>query len=449
MTLPNCSRRQVCRSVSSIKSSTDIFIRSALTPANFYLDNRSKMRQKEENHVQNKQLPIPTNLHTITKSISDSYIRMVLPFGSDLNFRNQFMNARGQLRSGKILEELDSFAGSVAYKHCDDGDFNTDSPTLVTASFDRVDWLRTLEIDVDVEMRGAVTFVGTSSLNIDIDLRTYKGPDAPGELVMMASTTFVARDRQNKAVSVPKLVPKNPAELALYEQGRDASIARRSAKSNSLEKRPPTSSELALVHTLFQELSSLGLNVVERKIGGSAHGHHLPLPDHKPILFMSSTHVSSMEITMPQERNLHGKLFGGFLVRRAFELAYSCGWANTGQAPKFLSMDEVTFVRPVEIGTLIRFDAEIDYVKFDPETKRSQYSVSVSCSSRKPGEELRDSTQLTNTFNFIFGVQDGVEIPTVYPTTYAEAMKYIEGYRRIDFASTLAKKRTSIQPRFE
>ena len=52
-------------------------------------------------------------------------------------------------------------------------------------------------------------------------------------------------------------------------------------------------------------------------------------------------------ICQPQQRNIHGRIFGGFLMRRAFELAFSTAYAFAGAAPHFLEVDHVDFFKPV------------------------------------------------------------------------------------------------------
>lgn len=39
--------------------------------------------------------------------------------------------------------------------------------------------------------------------------------------------------------------------------------------------------------------------------------------DGKKIVPMKETEMSSVQIMFPQERNLHGNVFGGFLMRQA------------------------------------------------------------------------------------------------------------------------------------
>lgn len=51
------------------------------------------------------------------RNMHDSYCELVLPFKSSQEFLEQYTNASGGIRIGKIMEVLDSIAGSVAYKH--------------------------------------------------------------------------------------------------------------------------------------------------------------------------------------------------------------------------------------------------------------------------------------------------------------------------------------------
>lgn len=66
-------------------------------------------------------------------------------------------------RYGKILEDLDAMAGAISYKHCDDGKTDSTPLTIVTASVDRIDFLKPWGIK-DLRLSGHVTFVGYSSM---------------------------------------------------------------------------------------------------------------------------------------------------------------------------------------------------------------------------------------------------------------------------------------------
>ena len=54
-------------------------------------------------------------------------------------------------------------------------------------------------------------------------------------------------------------------------------------------------------------------------------------------------------ICQPQQRNIHGRIFGGFFMRRAFELAFSKTYAFAGVQQHFLEVDHVDFFKHVSI----------------------------------------------------------------------------------------------------
>ncbi len=146
-------------------------------------------------------------------------------------------------------------------------------------------------------------------------------------------------------------------------------------------------------------------------------------------------------------------------MRKAFEIAFACGWKYTGVLPKFLALDDVTFLSPVETGTLLTFEARVTYARGHP---NKTYSISVAAFMETPGNNNTSTTvsssiggnnnnpqqqqqqkrQLTNEFNFVFYCDEGVApVPRIYPRTYAEAMDYIHAYRRQRIGQKLAEDR--------
>jgi acyl-coenzyme A thioesterase 9 len=92
---------------------------------------------------------------------------VLLPFSKDESLRADYITYVGTIRVGRILEDLvgchgrligvtpfptlsrslpkDALAGTIAYKHCDDGNPSTRPLTIVTASVDRIDLLDKLD----------------------------------------------------------------------------------------------------------------------------------------------------------------------------------------------------------------------------------------------------------------------------------------------------------------
>ena len=255
--------------------------------------------------------PQASSLAHLSRAPSQTFLRFLLPFGSDLRLRSQSVNRWGLLRVGILLEELDAFAGNVAYTFVEESAEEAAAaaaaagepararaapPTLVTASFDRLDLLKLpLRADEDLELRGMVTFAGSSSMNVDIDIVRA----ATGVPIVQAACTFVARNAANRPVPVPRLAPVTARERRLHAAGRAATEARKRARQASLLRHPPTAAELAAVHALAVE----GLSHLKE----GAHGAG-PVLSRANSVFPHETVLQTTILTMPQNRNLHGKV---------------------------------------------------------------------------------------------------------------------------------------------
>jgi len=62
-----------------------------------------------------------------------------------------------------------------------------------------------------------------------------------------------------------------------------------------------------------------------------------------------------------QDKNIHGKVFGGYVMKEAVELAWSTAYLNgDGSNPKYVQIDDVTFIRPIPIGSITNFQGSIN-----------------------------------------------------------------------------------------
>ena len=55
--------------------------------------------------------------HLAPRHMHDSYCEIMLPFASSPELLEQYTNASGGIRTGMLMEHLDSLAGGIAYKH--------------------------------------------------------------------------------------------------------------------------------------------------------------------------------------------------------------------------------------------------------------------------------------------------------------------------------------------
>lgn len=159
-----------------------------------------------------------------------------------------------------------------------------------------------------------------------------------------------------------------------HESAEKRQLHRRTRRAHALDRLPPNSEELNIVHQLFLEEGSSKAGIL-RSFDDSHYS------DRKT--YMDETTLRRVVVTMPQDRNLHNKIFGGWLMREAFELAWATAYTFTGQAPDFLSLDEVNFYHPVEIGSILHLHAQVVLAqgsfRTSPITAASHCAAQIGC----------------------------------------------------------------------
>ena len=132
-------------------------------------------------------------------------------------------------------------------------------------------------------------------------------------------------------------------------------------------------------------------------------------------------------IMQPQDRNRHNfMIFGGFLLRQTFELAFCCAASFAHTRPNFISLDPSTFENPVPVGSVLYLRATVSYT--EPEerdnTKYTKVQVRVDSKVRDVEHGTKKSTGM---FNYTFLVDKDVN---VMPKSYGEFMAWTDARRR-------------------
>jgi acyl-coenzyme A thioesterase 9 len=375
------------------------------------------------------------------------------------------------------MEDLDVFAATCAYMHCGTATTSGEKLMIVTAAVDRIDMHMRLDEPLNLRMKGMVTFVGRSSMEVTILIESSAGPidpdtsteaytEQPGvsqtrtnrdpTIEQLASTfsaddsmpanglwkpaavakfIMVARDAMGP-VEVPRIRLTSEREEAIFAAGEQRNCARLERTQQSLFKEPPTAAESVLLHRLF--LSSTGSSSASQ------------------ALSIAATALTTTKLCHPQERNIHNLIFGGYLMREAFELGYTCAqmFARAGEL-QFLAVDELAFKHPVPIGALLQLSAHVVYTQEEQlSSLESDQTASSQQTSNEPArlaqmihvEVVADVVNITshdrkttNTFHFTFRLDPTAphhpgSLRTVRPSTYVEAMRYLEGKRRLSAA---------------
>ncbi|TPX73355.1 hypothetical protein CcCBS67573_g05371 [Chytriomyces confervae] len=381
-------------------------------------------------------------LDTSLRKMADSFVQVFLPFRSDSHLKEEYMSPYGRIRIGKVLEDLDALAGSIAYLHCADTDREL---TIVTASVDRIDLMREIPVDQDISIFGYVTFVGKSSMEVSIHMETilpdsgisaedmddkYMRSKLPqdklsGESILDAKFIMVARDPSTgKAAKVPQLKLDTNQERKLFLQGTEHKARKQFANETALSIRPPSTEEMSLVHSLYLNYRQYDENKGRENSVDSATPL-IPKPSH--IEWMRDTRLQNIHLTFPQDRNLHQKIFGGHLMRLAYELGYAVGTMFAQTPLKFMSLDDISFRRPVEIGAILDLSGQVVFTRDRDMVVRVVANVVEPVSNRR---------EMSNEFWFTFKSvpkRDSESLARqIMPNSYNDCMLYLEGKRRFE-----------------
>ncbi|KAG0165516.1 hypothetical protein DFQ28_008609 [Apophysomyces sp. BC1034] len=388
-------------------------------PVTFWMDRILEKENKrplteEETHQEHKLL---------TKTMADSYMEEYLPFRSSPALLDEYVSSGGKIRIGKILEDLDALAGSIAYKHADTNPLPRGPPvTIVTASVDRLELLLPAQAG-DLKLSGHVApFIHIVFVKVDA-IPNYDPSAKPSDTltdkdfmakptsntVLFARFTMVARNSvTGKSMQVNPLELNNAEEKKLFKFAEDCKMRKRLAGESALSKAPPTAEERLDIHDLYIKYS----NFEHKK-------EMLP----KDTVWMEDTTLQSVFLMQPQDRNIHNNIFGGYLMRRAYELAHATGCIFVQSQVKLRALDEIVFSKPVPVGSFLNLSSQVIYAKGDP---HSSFQVSVTA---KVNDIEKNTSYITNTFHFTLESL-GKPVPNLLPRTYAESMRYIEGKRR-------------------
>ncbi|EKM52603.1 uncharacterized protein PHACADRAFT_261141 [Phanerochaete carnosa HHB-10118-sp] len=370
------------------------------------------------------------------RTMADSYSEECLHFHSQPGLLEKYTNTYGGIRTGMLMEHLDSLAGAIAYKHMlgpvERLTNEQDLPFyLVTASVDRLDVLADLSVVRDLRLSGQVIHVGRSSVEVAVRMEALNA-DGTEETVMLGRFCMVCRDsKTHKARQVNPLVLETQEDQELWHIGEACKNRRKATANQSLAKVPPSSIEAEAMHQLYLQSTAQSESV------------DLCMASESRVP-MGNTRLEKTLTMYPQERNIHQKIFGGYLMRLAYELGYSNSMLFARGPLRFLSLDSISFARAVPIGSVLRLKSYIVHT-----TSTKDFPVLIHATVKASAVDVQTGKeQTTNDFRFTWCREKGEPLTrTVVPMTYQEAMWWVEGKRALDLGGEIcslrAVKRTS------
>lgn len=332
----------------------------------------------------------------------DTSIKRTLPFSSDPKLRRRFMivdrEIPGNMRWGRLLEQLDKLAEDIAldYVH----QFEPEA-RVVTAAVDDIALHVPGDITRDVFLRGRINYVGRTSMEVGI--RVDQDKEAEHSLAACYFTMVARTGEGDEAESLP--IPPLEYEDDIEKERYQAAIERRKTYRQQIDalEEPPSKEE-------FHHLREL---------------HQAQEEDDFDGLLAGNLVRNSMERMYPDLENVPQKIFGGYVIRRAFELALMHAEEIAPHRPVFVRVNRINFLQPIRIGDKLDFTSRIVY------TGDTSISIEIDI-ERTSLDKVTKALSNTCVFTFV-NVDEQMEpqpVPQVYPTTYAEDERYLIAHRR-------------------
>lgn len=335
----------------------------------------------------------------------DTRYLFVLPFSTDRDLARRFLvserDIAGNIRFGKLLETLDKVAENtaLAYVHR-----FYPKARVVTAAIDNIVIRNLADTMHDLVFSAQLNHVGKSSVEVGIRIE-HLGSGACH--VGSCYFTMVARSTdcdEAKSLTLPPLEYRTDQEKKRYEK---ANIRRQQYRESLLKaEEMPSLEEYLFLKGLHKEQENPAFKgILARDLLLESHGR-----------------------AYPDQENVPRTIFGGYLIRRAYELA---ALAAEKIAPGRViprMVNRINFNQPVLLGDHLKFSARVVY------TGKTTISVQSDIERFNMGAgEKALSNSCLFTFTNVDCDMNLMEVPFIYPTTFAEDARFLNAYRqRID-----------------
>jgi acyl-CoA hydrolase len=124
-------------------------------------------------------------------------------------------NSYGHILGGKVMHLVDIAGAVAAFRHCRN--------PVVTVSVDSVRFLHPIRAGQLILLEAFVTRAFTTSLEVEVHVRSENPLTGERIETSDAFVTFVAIDKTGKPTPIPPLLPETPEEQRRY----DAALERR------------------------------------------------------------------------------------------------------------------------------------------------------------------------------------------------------------------------------
>lgn len=332
---------------------------------------------------------------------SETSFNKVLPISTDEALRRRFMildeAIQANMRFGLLLEVLDKVAEEAALEYVHR--FHPDA-RVVTAAIDNIVVRHVTDMSRDMHFKARINHVGRSSLEVGIRVEQ---PGDPIRHIASCYFTMVARSGVGEdAVSVP--LPGLDYSEEIEKTRAEKAVSRREEykQQQALLREPPSREEFETLNRLHAAQDEPGFNG----------------------LLTGELKAEAWERMYPEQENVPKKIFGGYLIRRAYELSSICSEQVAPNRPVPAAVNRINFFHPVRMGDKLHFTTRVVYS-----------NDSFICVEANITRISRDRTTkaLSNSCLFTFvNVDEQLKhqpVPQVYPTNYGEDARFLAAHR--------------------
>jgi acyl-CoA hydrolase len=323
-----------------------------------------------------------------------------LPLSSDPALRRRFMVVdepiEGNFRFGLLLEELDIMAEQTAIGYV--RRFYPEG-RVVTAAIDNILVRHTVDVTRDIIIQARINHVGRSSLEIGIRVEHV---GAPVTHIASCYFTMVARggESSGESLPLPPLEYRDDLEKGRAQKAVSGREEYRRQQASLLE--PPSREE-------YEILSRLHKSQEEHGFSGFTAGRLV---------------ADAWERMYPEQEYVPQRIFGGYLIRRAFELSAICSELVAPDRSIIAAVNRINFFHPVRMGDKLHYTSRVVYTNGS--------FVCVEANIERLSRD-RSTKALSNSCLFTFVNVDRElqhrPVPPIYPTTYQEDSRYLEAHR--------------------
>ncbi len=157
----------------------------------------------------------------------------------------------------------------------------------------------------------------------------------------------------------------------------------------------------------------------------------------KPVTYSKTT---LNELMIPAYANFGGKIHGGMILSLMDKVAYACASKHAGNYCVTVSVENVDFLEPIEVGEMVSMFASVNYVG-----KSSMViGIKVIAENFKIGTVKHTNTSY---FTMVAKGEDGLPttVPGVILETKEEVKRFLEAIKRKELKASYKKELQNVR----